>query len=140
MQCSLFFTSKLVIDSTMCCPPSCCSSQPLSGGWQTHEAESGWLPPQQQGAELGWCGGVCRVMGSTGTGALLSGGLQRTTSKKRKKGKKKTSLSSCVVCIAHFFFRGWIWPVDALSALYCTCKNKQEFGQRQVIRAQWSAQ
>lgn len=39
---------------------------------------------------------------------------------------------------AYFFLRAGIWLVGALSALYCTCKNKQEFGRRQVIRAQRS--
>lgn len=43
-----------------------------------------WLAaPQQQGVELGWYGGVQRVMGSAGTGALLSGGLRRAIFKRR---------------------------------------------------------
>lgn len=83
MQCSLFFTSRLMIDSTMCCPPGCCSSQPLSGGVANTQARERLAAPQQQGAELGCYGGVHRVMGSAGTGALLSGGLHRTIFKRR---------------------------------------------------------
>lgn len=73
-----------MIDSTMCCPPRCCSSQPLSGGWQAHKPESGWLPLSSRGQSYGGVVGGCTwVMGSAGTGALLSGGLRRAVLKKK---------------------------------------------------------
>ncbi|TNN44838.1 hypothetical protein EYF80_044956 [Liparis tanakae] len=99
--------SQLVIDSAMCCPSSCCSSPPLSGGGPTHKPESRPAAPQRRGAALGWWWSASQRVG---------GGL----SSRR----------------AYLFLRGWLWLLGALSAPYCTCKNKQRFGQRQSAKSQ----
>lgn len=135
-QRSLFFTSRLVIDSAMCCPPSCCSSQPLvgcgGGGKHTSRRAAGCTST---------AGGRVRVVlwGVQGSRALLA--LRHCCQVDSVVPYSKGSQPFINrVRGAYFFLRGWFWLVGALRALYCTCKNKQEFGQRQVIRAQWSAQ
>lgn len=91
-----------------------------------HKLESGWL----RAALVRYCG--------VGSRAWL--GLRRCCQVDRA-AARSSGKQPFIPHIrgAYFFLRGGIWLVGALSALYCTCKNKQEFGRRQVIRAQRSA-
>lgn len=72
-----------MIDSAMCCPPSPLQFTAPVRGVANTQARERRAAPQQQGAALGWYGGEQGVVGSGGTGALLSGGAHRTTFEKR---------------------------------------------------------